>query len=691
MNLVTMRRALLEQIGELEQSGGSSGRALRIYYSLTGDRSGSASNSSQNALRHESLRHDGLGHDGLRYLITEYPTSSAPKDSGWEDRGEAGSDEWAWLFCLDLGAPPQGAERGLPPAFWEVLEFTGTREDAGRTLQALIQLFIEGWEIAPQHLRLMIDAGIHWNGSTPQIPPEIASSQLELDAGANESGSEALSIQVLADGESNSLRIRFAPHRLFSLALGLPEVSELPPFDRMIVQAEELGVSIVPERRVLWLESFRAWAHIMNHVELFDSEMDAELEAVREEIRRLSGENGEPSSRLPDDAILDLSDMARGLEDELCEVLLEFSRGDFSARCEAEADVGSGKAGIEEAESAAAEETCAGSSSEEDETAGNETAEDSNPMREAPGELVEEHQPTLEDLGLLEQPRGEVIDQPPTEFVGDLQDACESRVLRLLNAEGEFQDYLEEGTGGWLITERTCCFGYGGGLACDLGEVQWHDGHARILDVSVIAETAVHAVWVRRGTLRANTSVDLLIQTERRRELERNFTAVAAMLGQLFRERGSVPDVDEVRVTPEHFEVSLWAESAKLEEMGEKQLDALRKGLEDELVSWILRSEWIDPVDDVPRGKQALQIRSSKGSSAKQEGRRCLYLGSMGWLRSDGVVVPNSSHLVLVRLEKLELDDAGVLRIEGCAGRTAVERLRAQRMPETPAEVPVLA
>ncbi len=130
-----------------------------------------------------------------------------------------------------------------------------------------------------------------------------------------------------------------------------------------------------------------------------------------------------------------------------------------------------------------------------------------------------------------------------------------ARVLRLARLSGEAAERLAAGEAGALALDRTVFYAEGGGEVGDTGTLSWPGGEARVSDTQKDATGLfLHLVEVLRGELVAGATVDLAVDADRRRAIQRNHTAthllhaaLHAVIGDGARQAGSLVAPERLR------------------------------------------------------------------------------------------------------------------------------------------------
>lgn len=154
------------------------------------------------------------------------------------------------------------------------------------------------------------------------------------------------------------------------------------------------------------------------------------------------------------------------------------------------------------------------------------------------------------------------IEAPKTEFTGYTDFESDSKVLAIINAEGELVDMLGAGEQGTLVLDKTPFYAMSGGQVGDSGVIKNGEDNAFIVaDTTKNADGIyLHRGELSRGVLSVGDSVYANINEERRRAIMRNHTAahllqaaLRQVLGTHVEQAGQLVDDREVRFDFTHF------------------------------------------------------------------------------------------------------------------------------------------
>ncbi len=269
--------------------------------------------------------------------------------------------------------------------------------------------------------------------------------------------------------------------------------------------------------------------------------------------------------------------------------------------------------------------------------------------------------------------RGALLDDASTEteFLGyeRLEASAEvRRVARLQESGLEAADCLEEGQTGVVVLDRTVFYAESGGQVGDRGEMQWSDGRARVLDTQKDAGVFLHTVEVIEGSLRKGQRVELQVDEELRRRIERHHTAThllhAALrhhLGEGVRQAGSLVHPDRLRFDFTH---------------GAPLSEEEKESVETTVAEWIRRA---DDLEIIERDYEEALAEGAMALFGEKYGDRVrtVKVPDVSLELCGGCHVRNSGAIGTFTLVSERGIASGVRRIEALAGSLAEEWHRA--------------
>ncbi|MDL2266388.1 alanine--tRNA ligase [Desulfovibrio sp. OttesenSCG-928-G15] len=149
----------------------------------------------------------------------------------------------------------------------------------------------------------------------------------------------------------------------------------------------------------------------------------------------------------------------------------------------------------------------------------------------------------------------------------------ESRIIALLDAEGERVGSLGNGATGWCVAGATPFYGASGGQVGDTGQMRTNHGSADVTDtLRPSAELTIHQITVTGGEILLDAEVSLQVEEGPRLASARNHTcthllhaALRAVLGDHARQAGSLVAPDRLRFDFTHVSALSPEELAEVE------------------------------------------------------------------------------------------------------------------------------
>ncbi len=180
-----------------------------------------------------------------------------------------------------------------------------------------------------------------------------------------------------------------------------------------------------------------------------------------------------------------------------------------------------------------------------------------------------------------------------TRFVGYEQLEVQTIVEALLGSEG-ITESLPAGTDGEVILAVTPFYAESGGQVGDTGRLEWQDGLAYVRDTQRPSEDLIiHKVSVERGALERHSAVRAYVESDPRRDTQRNHTAthllheaLRAVLGAAAQQAGSLVEPQRLR-----FDFN-WGEV-----VSEAQLDEIERRVANNVAANYEVSKAIMPID----------------------------------------------------------------------------------------------
>ena len=149
----------------------------------------------------------------------------------------------------------------------------------------------------------------------------------------------------------------------------------------------------------------------------------------------------------------------------------------------------------------------------------------------------------------------------------------DSRIIALLNAEGERVDTLPAGASGYCVTGTTPFYGASGGQTGDTGTMTTPLGKAEVTDThKPSADLTIHQIKVTEGEILLDSEAALAVEEGQRLASARNHTcthllhaALHAVLGSHARQAGSLVGPDRLRFDFNHISAMTPEEIAEVE------------------------------------------------------------------------------------------------------------------------------
>ncbi len=146
-------------------------------------------------------------------------------------------------------------------------------------------------------------------------------------------------------------------------------------------------------------------------------------------------------------------------------------------------------------------------------------------------------------------------------FTGYDKTTDTGRIVALLDADALPVEMLEQGSKGFLVTDRTPFYGASGGQTGDSGSLKAPEGLATVVDtLKPSAELTVLQVNITQGSLQLSQEVELLVDAEPRCASARSHTcthllhaALRNVLGEHVRQAGSLVTSERLRFDFSHI------------------------------------------------------------------------------------------------------------------------------------------
>lgn len=161
-----------------------------------------------------------------------------------------------------------------------------------------------------------------------------------------------------------------------------------------------------------------------------------------------------------------------------------------------------------------------------------------------------------------------------TEFVGYDSMTAQSRIIALMNDQGERVSELKAGQKGWAAAGQTPFYGASGGQVGDSGTLTTPGGEAQVLDaLKPSVNLTMHHIEVKSGSIHLDSEAELTVNGGDRAATARNHTcthllhsALRSVLGEHARQAGSLVGPDRLRFDFTHMSAMTEAELVAVED-----------------------------------------------------------------------------------------------------------------------------
>ncbi len=148
-----------------------------------------------------------------------------------------------------------------------------------------------------------------------------------------------------------------------------------------------------------------------------------------------------------------------------------------------------------------------------------------------------------------------------TEFIGYEHLESSSRIVEIMDLEGNFQETAHEQDQVYVITARTPFYGESGGQVGDTGRIDSSTGRGRVVNtLQPASELIVHKVEMDSGSLEKDQEVGLVVDQGKRVDTARNHTcthllhaALRKTIGEHVKQSGSLVTPDRLRFDFTHI------------------------------------------------------------------------------------------------------------------------------------------
>jgi alanyl-tRNA synthetase len=251
-----------------------------------------------------------------------------------------------------------------------------------------------------------------------------------------------------------------------------------------------------------------------------------------------------------------------------------------------------------------------------------------------------------------------------SEFLGHMQLQCESGVL-LLVQDGSEVDFAGKGGNVEVVTEQTPFYGEAGGQVGDRGRITADDLDLEVTDtIKDPTGLIIHKGTVRSGRIQKGQTVQLSVDSEKRRATQRNHTAthilhavLRGVLGDHVKQAGSLVAPDRMRFDFSHF----------------SQIDPDTLDRIEALVNEKIRADMSMQTAEM-EAEQAFQSGATALFEEKYGDRvRVVSLSDFSKELCGGTHVQRTGEIGLFKIVSESSAASGVRRIEALTGQAALE------------------
>ncbi|MFH0839141.1 MAG: alanine--tRNA ligase [Candidatus Omnitrophota bacterium] len=228
-------------------------------------------------------------------------------------------------------------------------------------------------------------------------------------------------------------------------------------------------------------------------------------------------------------------------------------------------------------------------------------------------------------------------------------------------------DELSSGEKGYIITDKSPCYGESGGQIGDTGILEKNNTKCNVLNTRVVEDTIVHFIEARGCSIKVGDAVSLKIDTKRRLNIARHHSvthllqaALREVLGPHVEQSGSLVSDEFLRFDFTHF----------------KDLDAREiNRIEDVVNSYIQRAlavstEIMETTEARTQGAMAL-FGEKYGKYV-----RVVSMGTVSKELCGGTHVKSTGEIGLFKIVSEGSVQANIRRIEAVTGESAIKKVR---------------
>lgn len=167
----------------------------------------------------------------------------------------------------------------------------------------------------------------------------------------------------------------------------------------------------------------------------------------------------------------------------------------------------------------------------------------------------------IKDVADMQRLTKMLKDIPPTEFIGYNDLRGTGKILALIKDRKEMTDCFEGGDGGYLVLDKSCFYGEGGGQESDRGMIKVGDQEIFVDDVKKMPNGIyLHRCLLRKGKVHVGDQCETIVYEERRIRIARNHTAthllqlaLRQVLGDHVKQAGSLVTPEKLRFDFTHM------------------------------------------------------------------------------------------------------------------------------------------
>lgn len=267
------------------------------------------------------------------------------------------------------------------------------------------------------------------------------------------------------------------------------------------------------------------------------------------------------------------------------------------------------------------------------------------------------------------------VGKKPTEFLGYETTLAAGNVLAIAHNE-QLVDYIREGSTAVVVLDKSPFYGESGGQVGDTGVLQTPMGRFVVADTKKREDFILHTGKLEQGKLSVSDTVEAVVDNTRRDKIRANHSAthllhaaLRKVLGEHVQQRGSEVAPDRLRFDFTHPKSITWEERLEIERIVNEQI----------VHNADVRTDVTDPETARKAGAMALfgekygdRVRVLSMGDPHYAGNRAYSVELCG-----GTHVRRTGDIGFFRITAESSSSAGVRRIEGVTGLTAVQAAQA--------------